>query len=36
MDRFGGDFEQMLRWWQANKLLRHWQLERDAGTNAVK
>jgi invasion protein IalB len=36
MDRFGGDFEQMLRWWQANKLLRHRQLERDADANAVK
>jgi hypothetical protein len=36
MDRFGGDFEQMLRWWQANKLVRHRQLERDAESNAAK
>lgn len=36
MDRFGGDFEQMLRWWQANKFVRHQQLERDEGSNAAK
>ena len=36
MDRFGGDFEQMLRWWQANRLVRHRQLERDAESNAAK
>jgi hypothetical protein len=29
LERFGGDFEQMLRWWQANKSVRHQQLERD-------
>ena len=36
MDRFGGDFEQMLRWWQANRLVRHRQLERDAESNAAE
>ncbi len=35
-ERFGGDFEQMLRWWQANKFVRHQQLERDEGSNAAK
>jgi hypothetical protein len=29
LERFGGDFEQMLRWWQANRFVRHQQLERD-------
>jgi hypothetical protein len=36
MERFGGDFEQMLRWWQANKFVRHQQLERDEDSNAAK
>lgn len=36
IERFGGDFEQMLRWWQANKFVRHQQLERDEASNAVK
>ena len=35
-ERFGGDFEQLLRWWQANKFIRHQQLERDADSNAPK
>ena len=35
-ERFGGDFEQMLRWWQANKSVRHQQLERDEDSNAAK
>jgi hypothetical protein len=35
-ERFGGDFEQMLRWWQANKFVRHQQLERDEDANAAK
>jgi len=36
MERFGGDFEQMLRWWQANRFVRHQQLERDEDANAAK
>jgi hypothetical protein len=36
IERFGGDFEQMLRWWQANKFVRHQQLERDEDSNAAK
>jgi hypothetical protein len=36
LERFGGDSEQMLRWWRANKAVRHQQLERDEGANAAK
>ena len=36
LERFGGDFEQMLRWWQANKFVRHQQLGRDEDANAAK
>jgi hypothetical protein len=36
LERFGGDFEQMLRWWQANRFVRHQQLERDEDSNAAK
>ena len=35
-ERFGGDFQQMLRWWQANKSVRHQQLERDEDSNAAE
>ena len=35
-ERFGGDFEQMLRWWQANRFVRHQQLERDEDSNGAK
>ena len=36
LERFGGDFEQMLRWWQANKFVPHQQLERDEDSSAAK
>ena len=36
LERFGGDSEQMLRWWRANKAVRHQQLERDEDANAAK
>ena len=36
LERFGGDFEQLLQWWRANKVVRHRQLERDEGANAAK
>jgi len=36
LERFGGDSEQLLRWWRANKVVRHQQLERDEGANAAK
>jgi hypothetical protein len=36
LERFGGDFEQLLGWWRANKVVRHQQLERDEGANAPK
>jgi hypothetical protein len=36
LERFGGDFEQMLRWWQANRVVRHQQLERDEDSSAAK
>jgi hypothetical protein len=36
LEQFGGDSEQMLRWWRANKAVRHQQLERDEGANAAK
>ena len=32
-ERFGGDFERMLDWWQANKVSEHRKLEREAGSN---
>jgi hypothetical protein len=36
IERFGGDFEQMLRWWQANRFVRHQQLERNEDSNAAE
>jgi hypothetical protein len=36
VERFGGDVEVMLRRWQANKIVRHQQLERDWDSNAAK
>jgi hypothetical protein len=27
LERFGGDFERMLGWWRANKVVRHQQLD---------
>ena len=35
-ERFGGDFQQMLRWRQANRFVRHQQLEGDEDSNAAK
>jgi|SRR5262245_43649188 len=32
VERFGGDFERMLDWWQVNKASRHQKLDRDAGS----
>ena len=33
--RFGGDFERMLNWWQVNKPVQHQKLDRDVGSNAA-
>ena len=35
-ERFGGDFERMLNWWQVNKAIQHQKLDRDDGSNAAK
>jgi hypothetical protein len=35
-ERFGGDFERMLNWWQVNKAIRHQKLDRDDGSNAAR
>jgi hypothetical protein len=35
-DRFGGDFERMLQWWQANRAGRHQRIERDEDAAAPK
>jgi hypothetical protein len=35
-ERFGGDFERMLNWWQVNKAIQHQNLDRDDGANAAK
>ncbi|HUL94297.1 MAG TPA: hypothetical protein VLV56_18340 [Burkholderiales bacterium] len=36
VERFGGDFERMLEWWQVNKPGRHQHLERDDDSNAAE
>ena len=36
VERFGGDFERMLNWWQVNKPIQHRKLDRDEGSNAAK
>jgi len=36
MERFGGDFERMLNWWQGNEAIQHLKLDRDDGSNAAK
>ena len=35
-ERFGGDFERMLNWWQVNKAIQHQKLDRDDASNAAK
>jgi len=35
-ERFGGDFERMLNWWQVNKVIRHQTLDREDGANLAK
>ena len=35
-ERFGGDFERMLNWWQVNKAIQHRKLDRDDGSNAAR
>ena len=35
VERFGGDFERMLNWWQVNKPIQHRKLDRDDGSNAA-
>ena len=35
-ERFGGDFERMLNWWQVNKAIQHQKLDRDDGSNAAQ
>jgi hypothetical protein len=34
LERFGGDSEQLLQWWRANKTVRHQQIERDGDAPA--
>ena len=33
--KFGGDFDRMLHWWQANKAVEHRKLDRSGDANAV-
>lgn len=35
VERFGGDFDRMLDWWQVNKPVQHRKLDRDDGSNAA-
>ena len=34
--KFGGDFDRMLHWWQANKAVEHRKLDRSGDANAVE
>jgi hypothetical protein len=36
MQRFGGDFERMLDWWRANRVVEHQKLDREDGSNAAE